>query len=104
MNSTANAGTAVVSPDQPNPEAGIRRWGNGLVEYDTVRRRLWVGGQRMHHGLTGAVVAGAGVGALVAHRLSPRGSLEFALLGSVLMAHDWHDRDHWFERGHQSDD
>jgi len=103
MNSTSNNGTAVVGSEFRNTDTGIRRWGNGLVEYDAVRRRLWVGGQRMHHGLTGAVVAGAGLGALVAHRLSPRGSLEFALLGSVLMAHDWHDRGHWFELGHQSD-
>ena len=103
MNTTSNAGAAVVSSDFHDPDAGIRRWGNGLVEYDAIRRRLWVGGQRMHHGLTGAAVAGAGLGALLAHRLSPRGSLEFALLGSVLMAHDWHDRGHWFELGHQSD-
>ena len=68
------------------------------------RKRLWVGGQRMHHGLTGAVVAGAGLAGLVANRVSPRGGLEWALLGSALMAHDWHDRGHWFELGHQSDD
>ncbi len=82
----------------------VRHWAGGLVEYDPTRRRLWIGGQRMHHGLTGALFAGAGIGACVVHRMSPRGGLEWALLGSVLMAHDWHDRGQWFEVGHQSDD
>ena len=29
-----------------------------LVEYDALRRRVWVLGQRCHHGATGSVVAG----------------------------------------------
>ncbi len=29
-----------------------------LVEYDALRRRLWIRGQRCHHGATGSVVAG----------------------------------------------
>ena len=104
MSSNVSAATVGAHTDRQSSSAGVvSRWG-GFVEYDSVRRRLWVGGQRMHHGLTGAVVAGAGIGALAAHRLSPRGGLEWALLGSVLMAHDWHDRGHWFELGHQSDD
>jgi hypothetical protein len=52
--------------------------GNRLVGLDPGRRRLWIGGQRVHHGLTGAV---------------------FALTGLALMVHDWKDRPHWFRRG-----
>jgi hypothetical protein len=84
--------------------SGKRYYAGGLIEYDADRRRVWVGGQRLHHGLTGALVATAGLAGLAAQRVSPRGSLEVALLGSMLMAHDWHDRTHWFERGYQSDD
>lgn len=52
----------------------------GLINYDPARRRIWVRNQRLHHGLTGAFLAAAGV---------------------VLMAHDWHDRSFWFARGPQ---
>ena len=52
----------------------------GLVRYDAGRRRLWVCGQRLHHGLTGVVLASAGM---------------------ALMAHDWRDRSIWFARGPQ---
>lgn len=57
-----------------------RPWtkGNRLLGFDPGRRRLWVGGQRMHHGLTGMVLA---------------------VCGTVLMLHDWKDRSIWFERG-----
>ena len=30
----------------------------GLVQYDAIRRRLWIRGQRCHHGAAGSVVAG----------------------------------------------
>ena len=53
----------------------------GVVLYDADRRRVWVGSQRLHHGLVGTL---------------------FAATGLVLMAHDWHDRRHWFARGPQS--
>lgn len=79
----------------------LREYARGLIRYDAGRRRLWVGGQRLHHGLTGAMVAGAGIAGLAIHRLTPRGGLEWALFGSILMAHDWHDRSQWFERGLQ---
>jgi hypothetical protein len=46
--------------------------------YDSRRRRLWVLGQRCHHGATGALLAA---------------------VGAVLMAHDWKDRTIWFQRG-----
>ena len=52
----------------------------GKVRIDTARRRVWIGDQRLHHGLTGVVLAAAGL---------------------VLMAHDWHDRSVWFRRGSQ---
>jgi hypothetical protein len=84
-------------------DAKTRTFVHGLVEYDVAQRRVWVGSQRLHHGLTGAIVAGAGLTGLAIHRLTPRGSIDAALLGSALMAHDWHDRSHWFERGRQDD-
>jgi hypothetical protein len=49
-----------------------------LIHYDAARKRLWIRGQRCHHGATGALL---GVVAL------------------VLMAHDWADRGVWFKRG-----
>jgi hypothetical protein len=52
--------------------------GNPLVGFDRHRRRLWVCGQRVHHGMTGVLLA---------------------LAGSLLMVHDWKDRSIWFERG-----
>ena len=48
--------------------------------YDRRLRRLWIRGQRCHHGATGALLA---------------------TLGLVLMAHDWKDRGIWFARGSQ---
>lgn len=57
-----------------------RTLAGGKVRIDTGRRRMWVGSQRLHHGLTGVFLAAAGI---------------------VLMAHDWHDRSVWFERGPQ---
>ena len=52
----------------------------GRVHYDDQLKRVWVGTQRLHHGLIGTVFAAAGV---------------------ILMAHDWHDRKMWFMRGPQ---
>lgn len=82
----------------------MREYLAGTIRYDAQKKRVWVGSQRLHHGLTGALLAGAGVAGLAAHRISPRGGFEWALVGSVLMAHDWHDRAHWFEPGPQSSD
>jgi hypothetical protein len=61
-------------------DSEIRAMAGGLIHYDQRRRRLWVCGQRLHHGLTGFFLAGAGM---------------------ALMAHDWRDRSVWFARGHQ---
>ena len=52
--------------------------GNRLIGYDPVKRRIWVAGQRMHHGTTGLLLA---------------------LTGTILMLHDWKDHSIWFERG-----
>jgi hypothetical protein len=51
-----------------------------LVHYDRRLRRLWVLGQRFHHGASGALLAATGL---------------------LLMAHDWKDRGVWFARGDQ---
>ena len=76
-----------------------RKLANGCIEVDLERRRLWVGGQRVHHGVTGIVLATAGLAGLAARRFTMRGGLEWTLLGSALIAHDWHDRSVWFKRG-----
>jgi hypothetical protein len=73
------------------------------VRYDPVLRRVWIGGQRLHHGATGAAVAAAGVAGFAARRISMRDCLPVALVGTLLMAHDWKDREVWFARGPQLD-
>ena len=55
--------------------------GNRLIGYDPHRHRLWVCGQRVHHGMTGALLAAA---------------------GTALMAHDIKDLAMWFQRGPQN--
>jgi hypothetical protein len=77
--------------------------GNRIVGFDPGRRRLWVGGQRLHHGLTGIAVVGAGVAQLLIRRSDASRAIAWTLAGGVLMAHDWKDRGAWFRRGTQSD-
>ena len=73
--------------------------GNRLVGYDRELRRLWVGGQRLHHGATGIALALAGLA-----RLSrSRRALAWTLAGTALVAHDWKDRAVWFAGGAQAD-
>jgi hypothetical protein len=69
-----------------------------LVHYDPGYRRLWLRGQRCHHGATGVLLAGAGVAgaAMRSRRLAT-----LIAAGALLMAHDWHDRAVWFARGWQ---
>ncbi len=69
------------------------------VEYDATRRRLWLLGQRCHHGASGALIAGGALTGVLVH-VAERG-LGAAVLtaGAALMAHDWKDRRIWFERG-----
>jgi hypothetical protein len=66
-----------------------------LITYDPRSRRVWIGGQRLHHGVTGIVLAGAGLAGFPGRR---RRGLPFALFGSALIAHDWKDRAVWFRR------
>ena len=81
-----------------------------LVEYDALSHRLWILGQRCHHGATGSVVAAAAFVALLSDpetvvRPIPwtASMLGVALAGGALMmAHDWKDRSIWFERGRGS--
>ena len=58
--------------------AESRAYAAGLLRYDAERRRVWVCGQRLHHGLTGALLAAAGI---------------------ALMVHDRRDRSIWFKPG-----
>jgi hypothetical protein len=70
-----------------------------LVEYDAIRGRLWILGQRCHHGATGSVVAATACVALAVDRSVRSPLIALMATGSVLMAHDWSDRQFWFERG-----
>jgi hypothetical protein len=73
-----------------------------LVEYDAFRRRLWIFGQRCHHGATGSFVAGAACVGLIRIRRGARPMVALMVTGSALMAHDWKDHSCWFERGYGS--
>ena len=81
--------------------SSVRTYAGGLVRYDIERRRVWVAGQRFHHGLTGALLTSLGVAGLAGLRLKPRGGFAWALLGTALMALDWSDRTVWFRVGSQ---
>jgi hypothetical protein len=91
-------------------EAGVAYTARRLVEYDALRRRLWIFGQRCHHGATGSVVAAAAFVALLSDPAAvakpaagARSVLALAAAGGALMmAHDWKDRAIWFERGRGS--
>jgi hypothetical protein len=74
------------------------RPGRKLVEYDPIRRRLWILGQRCHHGATGSLVAAAACLGIVADLGRPP-LIAAAVTAGALMAHDWSDRAIWFERG-----
>ena len=62
---------------------------------------MWIGGQRLHHGLTGIAVASAGLAQLAVGRSEASTAIAWTLAGGVLMAHDWKDRSVWFRRGPQ---
>ena len=74
-----------------------------LVEYDRLRRRVWILGQRCHHGATGSVVAALACLGLATSKpaVSARSLIALAATGGALMAHDWKDHSAWFERGAQ---
>ena len=80
-----------------------RTWEHHLVDYDPALRRVWIGGQRLHHGATGAAFAAAGFAGLAARRLPLRDCVPVALLGTMLMAHYWKDRGAWVRRGDKLD-
>ncbi|MBV9310159.1 MAG: hypothetical protein JOZ73_04975 [Solirubrobacterales bacterium] len=71
-----------------------------FVEYDALRRRVWIFGQRCHHGATGTVVAALACLGFVVEQPSvkPRSLLALAATGGALMAHDWKDHALWFKR------
>ncbi len=72
-----------------------------LVEYDALQHRLWIMGQRCHHGATGSVVAALACVGLAVERAGRPPLLMLAAAGGALMAHDWKDRPFWFQRGRQ---
>ena len=76
--------------------------GNRFVAVDVAQRRVWVGGQRLHHGATGVAVVAAGLAQVAARRTRPARGLAYLLAGGALAAHDWKDRRIWFERGVQA--
>ena len=83
-----------------------RRTPARLFEYDARRRRLWIRGQRCHHGATGTLVAmTAAIGLIAVHVPQPKPASDpkplvaLVLAGGALMAHDWKDRSMWFQRG-----
>ena len=83
-----------------------RRPSSRLFEYDARHHRLWIRGQRCHHGAGGSLVTLiACVGLVAAQVPKPRASSEskpllaLILAGGALMAHDWKDRSIWFQRG-----
>ncbi len=84
-------------------ETTTQAWtrGNRIVGVDPELRRLWIGGQRLHHGATGIALAGVAVANLLIRR-NPRG-LAYLLAGGAMVAHDWKDRGVWFRRGAQAD-
>jgi hypothetical protein len=73
-----------------------------VLRYDADLRRLWIAGQRCHHGATGAVLTGVAAVGLVALRMGAVPCVALAATGSMLMVHDWHDRALWFARGAQN--
>ena len=77
--------------------------GNRLLGYDPELRRVWVAGQRLHHGATGIALAGVALAKLIAGRSSAGRSLAWVLAGGAMVAHDWKDRSAWFRRGCQVD-
>ena len=91
-------------------EAAAEHSARKLVEYDVLRHRLWIFGQRCHHGATGSVVAAAAFLALLSDpavvakpSVRPRSIVALAAAGGALMmVHDWKDRSIWFERGRGS--
>lgn len=86
-----------------------------FVEYDAPNHRLWILGQRCHHGATGTIIAAAAcVGLIAETAVIAKRKVSYAvtrvpavtggalMVGGVMMLHDWKDRALWFKRGHGS--
>jgi hypothetical protein len=87
------------------PLRAMKPWkvGNRIVGIDPELRRVWIGGHRLHHGLTGIAVASASLANCALRRSDVNHAIAWALAGGVLIAHDWKDRSAWFRRGPQLD-
>ena len=73
------------------------------MEYDALRHRLWIFGQRCHHGAAGTIAAACACAGLIAEPAHAARPAVLALAaGGALMLHDWKDRSIWFERGYGS--
>jgi hypothetical protein len=90
-------------PIDPTKTAPIWPRGNRLVGFDPELRRLWIGGQRLHHGATGIALAGLALAQLATRRTTAQRGVAYLLAGAALSAHDWHDRSAWFRFGAQPD-
>ena len=73
-----------------------------LVEYDALDHRLWILGQRCHHGATGSVVAAVACVVMLGEREGLKSLIPVLVTGGFLMAHDWKDRRLWFKLGYGS--
>ena len=70
------------------------------LDYDALTRRLWIFGQRCHHGAAGSLAAALACAGLIAEPAHAAAPAAIALAaGGMLMLHDWKDRSIWFERG-----
>jgi hypothetical protein len=76
--------------------------GNRLLGYDPALRRVWIGGQRLHHGATGIALAATALTQLVVRHHPARRKLPWMLAAGAMVAHDWKDRSVWFRRGSQA--
>jgi hypothetical protein len=70
-----------------------------VIEYDALHRRVWILGQRCHHGATGSLVALLACMHLITGRDVRSPVLAIVATGGALMAHDWKDHSIWFQRG-----
>jgi hypothetical protein len=82
------------------PMTPAKAQGTKWLEYDALHRRVWIGGQRLHHGATGMLVATTACAGLISGHTRALGRLmAMAAAGGALMAHDWKDRSVWFQLG-----
>ncbi|MDX6615868.1 MAG: hypothetical protein QOD60_959 [Solirubrobacterales bacterium] len=77
--------------------------GNRLVGFDPEKIRMWIGGQRMHHGTTGIALAATALLGVTSKHFEARRALVLTLAASAMVAHDWKDRSLWFRFGPQAD-